>query len=134
MTANYHRDTPRMVESLEVFETLADSKWLPDMPIMFVLTHGDILQEQLKVMTLDDVRSTALMESYNGQMNVKNIVEYILDMYLAKNKNESRQIGYLYADAWNHKPMIKRYLTTDLHYRGINDPKHVTFATPFTLN
>ncbi len=95
-----------------------------------------MLQEQLKLMTLQDVKDSEMMENYEPTdgMNVKTIAEYIVDLHVKTNKAAGRQIGYLYADPWNYVPVITRYMSTDLFYRGINDPKQVAFETPFTLN
>jgi hypothetical protein len=135
-SVHMHGDENRMEDSLSLFNDIANSKFgnLASMEVTFILTHGDVLQEQLKFMTLEDVKRFNLMSDYSGEMNVKSIAEYIVDLYAAKDTVQGRQKGYLYADPWNYEPVVTKFLNCELYYRGINDPKQVSFETPFNIH
>jgi hypothetical protein len=100
--------------------------------VIFVLSHGDILQQNLQTMSAKQVQSYPLMEKLvSDRISVKIIGEYIMDLFLEKRKEVT---GYIYNDIYKDPKFIyNQIMLNEVHYRGYNDPTEVYWDVPMKI-
>jgi GTPase SAR1 family protein len=82
----------RMVESLNVFHEICNSKWFENTSIILFLNKRDLFEEKIKI---KDIRQPdpadperMLFDDYDGGLNYEAGVSYIVNQYLAQNDNK----------------------------------------------
>ncbi len=100
--------------------------------VIFVLSHGDILQQNLQTMSVKQVQSYPLMDKLvSDRISVKIIGEYIMDLFLEKRKEVT---GYIYNDIYKDPKFIyNQIMLNEVHYRGYNDPTEVYWDVPMKI-
>ena len=77
----------RMLESLELFEYISNSKWFTRTAIILFLNKSDLFREKIKKVDLK-----VLFPEYAGGNDYEKGVEYITQKFIALNNNASKKI------------------------------------------
>ncbi|KAL0477466.1 guanine nucleotide-binding protein subunit alpha [Acrasis kona] len=124
--------TSRLTEQINYFEESINSRFLVNVEVVLVLTHGDLLQEYLPNITLQEIKCCGGMENFDPkEVNVKSIAEYILDLHLARVTTYPRKIGYIYNDIYSSADVVQKILDNNLYYRDVYEPEVVEWDVPY---
>jgi len=79
--------TNRMVEALNLFEEICNSKWFRDTAIILFLNKRDIFMEKCKKVSLRQFFS-----DYTGDDSYEQGIEFVMGKFESRNKNQDKQI------------------------------------------
>lgn len=77
----------RLLESLELFAEIANSKWFTKTAIILFLNKSDLFREKIQTKDLN-----ILFDDYTGGCNYEKGVKYIQDKFVSLNKNPNKKI------------------------------------------
>jgi len=80
-------NTNRMVEALNLFEEICNSRWFRDTSIILFLNKRDIFSEKVTKVPL-----TVCFPDYDGDNSYAHACEYIKDSFESRNRNKDKQI------------------------------------------
>jgi GTPase SAR1 family protein len=80
-------NTNRMVEALNLFEEICNSRWFRDTSIILFLNKRDIFAEKVTKVPL-----TVCFPDYDGDNSYAHACEYIKDSFEGRNRNKEKQI------------------------------------------
>jgi len=86
-------DTPRMKESLVLFDEICNSRYFQDIPMILFLNKMDLFKEKIKKVDLN-----VCFEDYKGGKNYEEAQKFIRDTYLSLN-HHNKQIYPHYTTA-----------------------------------
>ncbi|KAL3777782.1 hypothetical protein HJC23_008899 [Cyclotella cryptica] len=85
--------TNRMVEAVQLFGEICDNKFFASSSIILFLNKKDLYEEKIKDVHIGDVPAFADFSTKPGDADYyENGIKYFLEMFLAENKNPSRQV------------------------------------------
>ncbi len=76
-----------MVEALNLFEEICNSRWFRDTSIILFLNKRDIFAEKVTKVPL-----TVCFPDYDGDNSYAHACEYIKDSFESRNRNKEKQI------------------------------------------
>jgi len=79
--------TNRMVEALNLFEEICNSRWFKETAIILFLNKRDIFLEKVTKISI-----RVCFPEYRGDDNYDSGIDYIMEMFESKNKNPDKQI------------------------------------------
>jgi len=79
--------TNRMVEALNLFEEICNSRWFRDTSMVLFLNKSDLFAEKIKKVPL-----TVCFPDYNGQNNYDETTAYLIHQFESKNRNPDKQV------------------------------------------
>jgi len=79
--------TNRMVEALNLFEEICNSRWFRETAIILFLNKRDIFQEKVSKVSL-----RVCFPDYRGEDNYDAGIEFLMETFELKNKNQDKQI------------------------------------------
>jgi hypothetical protein len=83
--------TNRMVENLQLFDEIVNSRWFEETEVMLVLTGKDLFAESVGLFPIAD--QDPAFEDYAGRAgDYDDGVQYFMDQLLARNQNPDKQI------------------------------------------
>lgn len=129
MTLYEDSKTNRLQEEINVFVELWKYKAFRNVIIVF--THGDILQQQLQLMTIYEIQSFPCMKGFftKSEVTVKLIAEYIIDKIV---ESVGEKVPYLYNDIFQEPRWIVDKIMK--YYRYENDSQEVWWNVPMKIN
>lgn len=77
----------RVVESLELFDEIANSKWFTKTAIILFLNKSDLFKEKIAVKDLN-----VLFEDYTGGKDYNNAIAFITDRFVKLNRNPNKKV------------------------------------------
>ncbi len=75
----------RLMKSIELFDTLINSRWLLKTSFILFLCKAELFESQLQNMPLN-----LFFPEYTGGANVKEALEYILKQFISRNRSRLR--------------------------------------------
>jgi hypothetical protein len=86
----------RLEESLELFDEIANSRWFDHTAIILFLNKKDVFKTKIATTDIRQVRpdGTVLFDEYRGGCNFAEGLKFILGLFIARNKNEDRELFY----------------------------------------
>jgi len=79
--------TNRMVEALNLFEEICNSRWFRETAIILFLNKRDIFQEKCGKVSL-----RVCFADYDGDDSYENGIDFIMQKFESRNKNQDKQI------------------------------------------
>lgn len=87
--------TNRMEEALNLFGEICDSRWFSNTSIILFLNKKDLFIDKLKTVPLDVCfDGQTLFPAYEGPGTFVHCRDFIVDQFLARNKNDNKEIYY----------------------------------------
>jgi hypothetical protein len=99
--------------------------------VIMILTHGDILQQQLQHLSQHQIQSYAHMQNFISHTRIVTVTQigsYIVDLFLTMS---DRKIGYTYNNV--HKDpnwIVEQIMSNKLYFRQENDPISMYWDVP----
>lgn len=86
----------RLEESLDLFDEIANSRWFEHTAIILFLNKKDVFKTKIATTDIRQVQpdGTVLFDDYRGGCDFAEGLKYILGLFIARNKNEDRELFY----------------------------------------
>jgi len=81
-------ETNRMLESINLFKEIVNSKWFNDIPLILFLNKSDLLEQRIKEKVLLNIA----FPDYNKDHTFENYVDFIASKFVEVIINQSKQI------------------------------------------
>ncbi len=86
----------RLEEALDLFDEIANSRWFDNTAMMLFLNKHDRFSEKIRSVDIRQERAdgTILFEDYDGGCDHDSGLAYIRDLFIARNRNEDRNLYF----------------------------------------
>jgi len=88
LTCMEDNKTNRMIESVNLFDNISNSKWFSRTPIILFLNKSDLFEEKIK----QKIPITEAFPDYDGELEFQKCIDFIFQKFFEVIKNEDQTI------------------------------------------